>query len=137
MNQPSKPPRPIEVTIIAVSYLFVAIAESISLISYITLIQSEFPNQPITSEPVALAVAILPILFCALLALGLWQLRPYAFYAALIAQGIIILLVLIGWVTGGIHAESVLIFGWAIVNFLALNTAQAQHAFGENLHQSS
>ena len=100
MNQPSKPPRPIEVTIIAVSYLIVVIAESISLVSYITRIQSEFPNQPITSEPVAPAIAFLPILFCALLALGLWQLKPYAFYAALIAQGSLILLVLIDRVTG-------------------------------------
>ncbi len=137
MNQPSKPPRPIEVTIIAVSYAFVAIAGAISSISYITRIQSEFPNQPITFEPVDLVSAILPILFCALLALGLWQLNPYAFYAALIAQGILILLVLLGWVAGGIHAESVLLLGWAVINFLALNTTQARHVFGEDPPQSS
>jgi hypothetical protein len=136
MNQPSKPPRPIEVTIIAVSYLIVAIAGSVSLISVLTRLQSNFLNQS-AFEPVGLAGTSLPILFCALVALGLWKLLPYALGVALVTQGFAILLVVISWFVGGIHAESVLVLGWAIINFLALNTAQAKLAFGENSHQSS
>jgi uncharacterized membrane protein YhaH (DUF805 family) len=67
----------------------------------------------------------------------LWKLLPYALGVALVAQGFAILLVVISWFVGGIHAESVLVLGWAIINFLALNTTQAKLAFGENSHQSS
>jgi hypothetical protein len=137
MNMPTKPPRPTEVSAIAVLYVIAAIAGSISFISSITSIQADFPNEPITFDPGFFAIGILPILFCVLLALGLWQLLPLARGAAVVANAGLIGLVLLGWVTRGVHIETMSIFGWAALTIVILETAHVRHAFGESLHQSS
>ena len=100
-------------------------------------IKADFPNEPITFDPFFFAIGILPILFCVLLALGLWQLLPLAHGAEVVANAGLIGLVLIGWVTLGIHVETMAIFGWAALTIVILETAHVRYAFGEGLHQSS
>jgi|WetSurMetagenome_2_1015567.scaffolds.fasta_scaffold956770_1 hypothetical protein len=136
MNKLTKPPRPIEVSVIAVLYVIAAIAGSISFISSISSFQADFPNESITFDPVFFAIGILPILFCILLALGLWQLRPLARGAAVVANAGLAGLVLVGWVTKGLDIETVAIFGWAVLTMVVLNTAHMRHAFEADRHPS-
>ena len=136
MNQSSKPPRPIEVSVIAALYVIAAVAGVISFISSVTSIQADFPNEPVTFGPVFFATGLLPILFCVVLALGLWQLRPFARGAAVVANAGLAGLVLVGWVTKGLDIETVAIFGWAVLTMVVLNTAHMRHAFEADRHPS-
>jgi TolB protein len=133
MNQPIKPTRPIEVSLIAVLYFGSGLISLVSFVSAILRGDSLLQQTPFTMDMlVALALVVGSIILQALIGWELWRLRPLARTIVLVLQGGLIILSLISWVSrrAVVNDTALLYVVWGAINVVGLNTPRARRSFG-------
>ncbi len=132
MNEPTKIPRPIEVTLIAVLYFISALVTGINLISVVVQRSAEWQTLFRLPDLLSLAFGLAWVLAPAFVGLGLWLLSGFVRSVTLFLAGGTVVMLFIAGVTGGLtEQESIPVsLAWGAVSLLTLNTPRARHAFG-------
>ena len=133
MNEPKKPTRPIEVSLLAISYFASGLIGLVSYVSGILNADSPLQQTPFTMDMLfVLALVIGSIILAMLIGWTLWRLYSSTRTIVLVLQGGLIILSLVSWLSQRVVVNDTDMFmvAWAALNLVALNTPRARRSFG-------
>lgn len=133
MNEPKKPTRPIEVSLIAIAYFASGLIGLVSFVSRILRADSPLQQTPFTMDLLfGLALVIGSIILAALIGWMLWRLSSSTRTIVLVLEGGVIILSLVSWLSrrAVVNDTDVAMVAWAALSLVALNTPRARRAFG-------